>query len=142
MQSWLVGNSSPVAASSAGVQGVAGIPGTSLGPPLHRKVLGLQMGQGWRWQFGPGHGESSMHVPPGQSPATLHFRPTFSGSVVPTQRFSRTSEVRKTVDVSGRSTKELPSAQLAVPEASWAIVLMTQLLVPGAAAFGTGSGGP
>src|SRR5438132_13393172 len=88
MQSWLVGNSGPVAVISPGAQVTAGVPGTSVGPPLHLSVLGLQMGQGWTCAL------SSMHVPPGQSAFDVHFRPTSLGSVVPLHRFGRRSLVR------------------------------------------------
>ena len=87
-QSWLVGNSAPTDVISPGVQGTEAIPGTSCVPPLHRSVLGLQMGQGWMFAL------SSTHVPPGQSPFELHLRPTSLGSVVPLHRFDRMSPSR------------------------------------------------
>src|SRR5437867_10621429 len=62
-QSWLVGKS-PLDAESPGVHARP-----SFAPPLHRRVVGLQIGQGWM---------SVLHEPPpGQSTSPVQPKPAF-----------------------------------------------------------------
>src|SRR5258705_11057825 len=97
-QSRLVGNGSPELETVPGEQETAGqipdpgqillsgppvTPGlpevTSLAPPLHLPVVGLQMGHGWVCA------ESLTHEPgaPPQLASVKHLRPTSSGFAVP-----------------------------------------------------------
>jgi len=130
-QSWLVGNASLMVAIVPGVQAWP-----SFGPPLHSRVVGLQIGHGWIAAL------SSAHVPPGQSASVLQLRPTLLGSVVAVQRLSRTSPVRYVAEASWKSTLAAPVSHRAVPLADPEMVLMTQLLRLGFAGMGIGSGAP
>src|SRR5437870_7548963 len=82
-QSWLVGYSGcPVSAESPGVHGAP-----SFGPPLHRPVVELQIGQGWMAGSFP-------HTPPGQLVLVVHEAPARPPVVAALHRFGKRSAVR------------------------------------------------
>ena len=134
-QSWLVGYSAwPVMPESPGVHGAPWF-----GPPLHVLVVELQIGQGLM-------AGSFRHDPPGQSAAAEHGKPALPPVVAAVHRFGKRSAVRKTSELRGSETLEVPAAQSPLPETvvlnRFPTVLMTHVLAFGTMLFGIGSGGP
>src|SRR5207244_1844478 len=86
---------------------------------------------------------SFTHVPPGQLTFETQLKPAMPPAVEALQRFCRTSPPpgRNTSELRGRLTLAAP-AQLPVPVALWARLLMTHVLAAGVVGFGMGSGAP
>ena len=154
-QSRLVGNGSPEFATVPGAQETAGqtpetgqmlLSGhtvtpavhevTSLAPPLHLLVVGLQMGQGCMAAV------SLTHEPPLQLAEVLHLRPTSLGGEPAPHRPRRISPVRNVVAESGMVICTAPELHVRLPLAFADSELNTQALSAELPGLTTGTGGP
>src|SRR5215470_222639 len=116
---------------------------TSLAPPLHLRVLGLQIGQGWTF-VAPGP-LSKTHEPatPPQFASTLQTRPRLLGSGVRgPHRLNMLSPSPYVAELSGRLRFDAPLLHASVPLAFMESELRTQALSAVLFVLTTGVGGP